>query len=784
MLEEQLRALRASDLWLRPELSDDARRRWQALLFDEVMDEEDFAFEHDEVLYTCAGAEETWALFQARLHGGLRGFPDGERVGSAPPPEVAAEEETEDEPAPEDELQTEDEPAPEGELQTEDEPPPEGELQTEDEPPQKGEPQPEGDRQPGSWPTSGTAVVDTLPGADVPTVVDPRPDSGAPLGRRAPEPVPAPKGDRYLNLAVVWPLSRRTVPEDHTLASGSRYELRLDIGGLSQQSLLAEQARPFPEGSLAHTDDEGRGDWLYVTVVSEDFDFPAVVHPLFLPLKGGSWVCPCEPGGRHLCEEGHRGRHLFIPFTAPEEPGPARMRVYVSYRGNQLQSVSLTTWIAARESAGGATTAVVDHTLTPGFAEVSELPARTAGVRVGRDGDGRMTVDVVARHGPVATFWLGEHQVRDVLKEARAALLGCHAVWRGEGGERRLENLLGPDNGKPRPALLQDMTKLARLGWSFFQMIARGRHERAALLRVLREPAQIQICREEHQYLVFPWGLLYDIPVESQGELVPCAAGWAQVERDATARACPAPDGHGLNTLCPYGFWGYRHFIEHPPSVARGRRLRLTAGRERDAGPVLTVARSNRLDENLAGRHLATLRAGFRQMDVYDRRAALREALTGDPGDCVYFYGHGRRPRAEAGEHSSATVLEIGHEDRIQPEDLKAWAVDEGWDRWDELAPLVFLNGCHTADRDPASWLGFVDTFTELHASGVIGTEITVQQALAGECAELFWESLLAGQEVGPALHRVRMELLRKGNVLGLAYTAYCSAALRLRATV
>lgn len=110
--------------------------------------------------------------------------------------------------------------------------------------------------------------------------------------------------------------------------------------------------------------------------------------------------------------------------------------------------------------------------------------------------------------------------------------------------------------------------------------------------------------------------------------------------------------------------------------------------------------------------------------------------------------------------------------------------MNEGWDRWDELAPLVFLNGCHTADRDPASWLGFVDTFTELHASGVIGTEITVQQALAGECAELFWESLLAGQEVGPALHRVRMELLRKGNVLGLAYTAYCSAALRLRATV
>ncbi|MEU0401083.1 CHAT domain-containing protein [Streptomyces sp. NPDC006197] len=699
-LEADLRALRASDLWHRPELADEARDGWEALLNDEDIGQEEFEDEHFDILILCGGARETWDLFEARLQEGERGLPepDGVPIGSGPP-----------------------------------------------------------------------RAADDTAREPVDSDVEPEPDSA-----------PA-REDRFLNLAVVWPLSRETVPQDRTLASGGWYELRLDIGELAMESLLAGQARPLPEDGLPHTDDEGRGDWLDVTVVSEDFIFPTVVvYPLFLPRKGRSWVCPCPPGGKHVCEAGHRGRYLHIPFAAPEEPGPARMRVYVSYRGNQLQSVSLTAWVAAREGAGGATTAVIDFTLTPGFADLTELPARTAGVRVGRGGDGTMTIDVTSQHGPVATFWLGDHQVIDVLRKARAALLDCHAVRQGEGEDRRLRNVLGPDNGKSPEALLHDMTKLARLGWSFFQMIARGRRERAALMQVLREPAQIQICREEHQDLVFPWGLLYDIRVESQAQLVPCGPGFDQVAEDTTARSCPAQHSHGLNTLCPYGFWGYRHLIEHPPSVPRGRRLRLTAGRA-DAAPVLTVARSNHLDEGLADRHLATLRARFRQVNVYDRRAALRDALISDPGDCVYFYGHGRRPRAAEGEHSSATVLEIGHTDRILPEDLNAWAGEEGWDRWDELTPLVFLNGCHTADRDPSSWLGFVDTFTELHASGVIGTEVTVDQALAGEFAERFWAALLDGEEVGPAMHRVRIELLRKGNILGLAYTAYCSAALRLR---
>lgn len=684
--EEELRTLRASSLWNRPELEDEARRLWEELLREEGHDEDEFDIEFDEVLSHYAGARKTFELFRDLRREDFRGIPDDVVLGSVPPAKAGPD-------------------------------------------------------------TSPTPVEE----------------------------------DRFLNLAIVWPTSRRTVPDDRGLASRQRYELRLDIGEESGESLLAGQAEPFPDRRLPHEDDDGKGDWLEVTVISDDFAFPAKPRALYLPLKGASWVCPCPPGGRHHCEPEHRGRHLYIPFTAPDEPGPAGMRVFVAYRGNQLQSVTLTTRVAARESPGGATRAFVDYTLTSGFAELADLPERTAAVRVGCLPDGTMSLDVTAQDGPVATFWLSDHQVRDVLKKARAALYDCHAVWQGEGADRRPVNVLDPDNGKPRAALIEDMTKLAKLGWTFLQMIARGRTEREALSRVLREPAEIQICREELRHLVFPWGLLYDIPVESGASLELCAPGWEQVAQDGSARSCPAEPNHGLNALCPYGFWGYRHFIEQPPSVPRGRRLRLTAGRS-GAAPALTVARSNRLDGELAERHLTLVGSGFGRVGVYDRIATLRGALVDDPGDCLYFYGHGRRPEDDT-EYAGPTVLEIGHADRIVPQDLDAWAVAEGWARWEERAPLVFLNGCHTADHDPSAWLGFVDTFTGLHASGVIGTEITVDQGLASEFAEGFWKLLLAGEEVGPALHRVRMELLRKGNVLGLAYTAYCSAALRLRST-
>ncbi|MFC8716022.1 hypothetical protein [Kitasatospora sp. NPDC057198] len=583
---------------------------------------------------------------------------------------------------------------------------------------------------------------------------------------------------RFLHLAVVWPHSRRSVPADLFLASGRTYQLRLGIGEPAADNLLPPSSPALPEGPLDHADDDGRGDWLQVTAVSAELHLPAERYWIFLPLHGDAWVCHCPPGGRHGCAPDHRGRHLHIPFVTPEEPGPARLLLIVSHRGNQLQSATATFSVAAAERPGGATGAVVDHTLTPGFTGLDALPRRAAAVRVGRR-DGAMTVDVTAEDGPAAAFWLSEHQVVAVLEQVRADLLACHSELRVQEGREVRVNLLDRANRKDPDALRRDMTRLARRGWSLYQMVARTRPEREALRRVLDRPSTIQICRTELNDLAFPWALLYDIPVEADAPLGQCGPGWEQLRRDPTARACPDRTRHPLNTLCPYGFWGFKHIIEQPASVPGGGRVHLEAG-PAGAAPSLTVARSTRFDPTGVERHLAALRAFFPDLRVCDRKDAFRLALTGAPSTGVYFFGHGLPARV--GEDTTPTVLEIGHDDRILPEDLAAWGEAPEWEQWARSGgPLVFLNGCHTVDHDARTWLPFVDVLAGLHAAGVIGTEITVVRGLAEEFAERFWELMLSGQDVGSALHRTRMELLGRGNVLGLAYTAYCSAALRLR---
>ncbi|MEW2567853.1 CHAT domain-containing protein [Streptomyces sp. NPDC047070] len=582
-------------------------------------------------------------------------------------------------------------------------------------------------------------------------------------------------GERVLNLCLTWPLSRRVVPPETALQTGRPYELRLDIGRLAEESLLAEQTQPFPDGELPHDDDSGNGDWLDIVVLSDDFTVAAERHPYFLPLSGSGWVCPCPAGGEHICDPHHRSEYVRIPLTAPHESGPSRLRVIVTHQGNQLQSASVTAWVASRERPGVPASAIVDFTLTAGFSAVAALPARSVGIRVGHGAKGALIVDVLGTGTPVSTFRLTELLVLDVLNQTRNELDHVHAEPTSNGAAR---NRLLPGNRKETREAVHDLLRLARHGRRLLNLLAPHAEQRARLARALNAPAEIQICRESSQDIMFPWAFVYDIPLAGDDAPRVCTAGDRVVAADLDARECPDSDNHGYNTLCPFGFWGFRHLIEQPPSLLSGRRLPLHAGRGADA-PHMTVARSLTLDEHLSSQHMAALRETFRgEITDCANRVTLQAAFAAGQHDCVYFYCHGRRPD---GPHKRATttMLEIGHDDRIEPSALTDW--ETGTAGWKHSTPLVFLNGCHTADIDPTTWLGFVDAFSGLYASGTVGTEIAVEQALATEVAEEFWRHFVAGENVGTALHRVRTALLRKGNMLGLAYTAYCSNSLRLR---
>ncbi|MER6069548.1 CHAT domain-containing protein [Streptomyces sp. NPDC001817] len=629
----------------------------------------------------------------------------------------------------------------------------------------------------------------------------PQPDTGG-------SPVPqgpvgaAPPADRYLNLCLTWPISQQVVPHDGLLGAGARYHLRLDIGELAGDSLVRESARPLPDDALPHEDGGGQGDWLQINVLSEDFLVPDRRHAMFLPLDGRAYVCPCPPGGRHVCRPEHRGQYLWIPVTAPAGPRSAgSLRVTVSYRGNLLQSATVLARVGEREKpTGGSLRGEIDFTLTSGFLGLRDLPSRDAAIRVSRGFDGALVVDVDGGDRPVSTFWLTEAQIEGALSRARAVLTDVHAT-RGvppeNPGAKGIppRDRLGADNTKGHAEFRDDLWRLAAVGWDLLHLLAPVPAQRAALRDRLREPATIQICRQQGQPLMFPWALVYDIPVDTGDSPVFCEVGLEQARQDhGTGRACRDSARHTRNTVCPSGFWGFRHAIEQPTSRKDRGTLPLRAGRGLGK-PHVTVGRALTLPrQDLAEQHMMSLRQQFGPDRVRDcdSRTALLDELFGAGQDCVYFYCHGRREK-DVADRTGATALEIGDGQLVKPADISARMTEttgmtgagdviegKGWRDWEENAPLVFLNGCHTTDDTPGTWLTFVDVFSNLGASGVIGTEISVGQNFASEVAQSFWRHFLEGLTVGESLHRVRAELLGKGNLLGLAYTAYCCADLRL----
>jgi hypothetical protein len=92
------------------------------------------------------------------------------------------------------------------------------------------------------------------------------------------------------------------------------------------------------------------------------------------------------------------------------------------------------------------------------------------------------------------------------------------------------------------------------------------------------------------------------------------------------------------------------------------------------------------------------------------------------------------------------------------------------------------LNGCHTVEASSGTLNAFVPSFAQwAGASGVVGTEVTMEPGLAGWVAEELLTELASGATVGDAVRTIRWRMFGRGNVMGMAYTPYCLSNLALR---
>jgi hypothetical protein len=188
---------------------------------------------------------------------------------------------------------------------------------------------------------------------------------------------------------------------------------------------------------------------------------------------------------------------------------------------------------------------------------------------------------------------------------------------------------------------------------------------------------------------------------------------------------------------------------------------------------------SNDLEQEYTNKHLESIdKLKFRVEKVRSKTDLLSRLTTVDAG-VVYLYCHGGHMKV-SGTEAAVPFLAVGTSEKLTPGDVgRLWKLPGCYLYWTVANPLVFINGCHTVEVTPDVLVNFVDAFAGLNSSGVIGTEVTVHQALANEVGTLFLQSFLT-KPVGEAIRDVRHRLVRKGNLMGLAYTAYCLSSLRL----
>jgi anti-anti-sigma factor len=599
---------------------------------------------------------------------------------------------------------------------------------------------------------------------------------------------------RHVNVCLIRGDKEKTVvPITMNLREGNSYYLRLDIGNLSSDTAV-RNPQIFPTQHLPRTE---TGHWLEVVVVSDDFQVSNSASPrhrynLFLPKKGASWVCSCSPGGGHVCVKKSRQPYLFVWLLTPslfpnETVRNARIRIGIYYQKNLVQSQLLTATVGKKEQEGAGYYSDIDYTLTSNLMDLGYLPEeRTINIFTNANADGTHKLVINGREGDAAHFNISEGQMSNAMGAVRRALYDIH-IDESEGKDPDdLINRYDKDNRKSREAFIADLKRLAYLGWVLWTELMSTRPDLlSSFQQLLKEPSSIQVSRVGGSTFVFPWALIYDIPVEfdlGYKKYTNCRLldEWGQAAAliPENSFKCPYENTHKMNVICPFGLWGFKHQIEQPPSMPKGRGLpgKITIGNE---PPEMVMGVGLTLNKKLTEKHKTQMKVRLKKFQVAAKESLneVKAALKPPKLEVLYFYCHGRR-KLLAGSEKPIPLLELGEDEFIAATDVLAWSYD--WDRethWRHTSPLVFINGCNTVELTPDLLVNFVDNFVGQYASGVIGTEVTLHEYVASEAASEFFDHFQV-KTVGQSLQLMRRHLLLKGNLMGLAYTPYCSNSL------
>jgi hypothetical protein len=370
-----------------------------------------------------------------------------------------------------------------------------------------------------------------------------------------------------------------------------------------------------------------------------------------------------------------------------------------------------------------------------------------------------------------------QHLIEQARGALRLAAWGRDQEWRGE--------VYRYDSVRNLKRLQEDLIRFAIQGYRIYDAIigldglAGGLDQAEALGKLMREPGLVQIALKQSPRYVPPIALIYDYPLDTNADLATYTLCPAFIEafhnnstlEDLLCFRGDCPTKNILTTICPSGFWGYRHCLGMPLSVGQG----LDVPSEIVYYTALQWTVGVSTDKNFSQReaHIQRMRMLWPNLkwNYADTRNEILTMLKTTTPHLIYFYCHGGVNK------NDIPFIQVGppNEQGITRDNLRAAGI-----RWFDPRPLVFINGCHTTALEPEKAMEFVSAFIERAAAGVIGTEITIFEPLACAFAEECLSRFFQGASIGEAVRGARIALLQAGNPLGLVYVPFVLPSLHL----
>ncbi|MFI7068396.1 CHAT domain-containing protein [Kribbella sp. NPDC050124] len=467
---------------------------------------------------------------------------------------------------------------------------------------------------------------------------------------------------------------------------------------------------------------------------------------------------------------------LYFRIHTPDEPGKLHLRLCL-YHHNALLRVHHLTLHIGRKAARYVVRTPYAIAGSPTTAEVGRLAQRRLSVYTNTTGDGTHDFFFRVADGDATTALSGGFdglEVQSLLRMVRGGLRTVAWGSNSPADESAYKYPQRPDGmfGSTFSRLRDDLIDLARNGYDAWEQITSrlgGPQQRRSLQQLMRRPGGIvDIAPRTDATFMPPMAGLYDLDLDTEADaplsFCPAAEEALRGHTPLLDTTCFGSEGcrHAdEETVCPSGFWGLRHDIGVP----------LSGGLDDGAAPRLSIG-VGAPQSALVGTVPEQVVAGVTthaseviqrlpgSIHVTDRTTWFTEAARQATYPILYFLCHGE-------ERARGPVLVLGRAG-ISRSNLTAKKVSL------DHQPLVVMNACDTAALEPEKAISLVQGFVYHGAGAVVGTEITIFTSLAYGFALAFLDSLLTDHaSLGTALRASRLELLRRGNPLGLAYILY-----------